>query len=76
MAPTGHPVVHRPGLISALIRSALNNSLRLQYPFHTLYGWELPWLSIGITLLAVPLLAATGALLFTRANLPSERRLT
>ncbi|MFC3493685.1 FtsX-like permease family protein [Glycomyces rhizosphaerae] len=60
----------------ALIRSALNSSLQKQYPFHTLYGWELPWPSIGITLLAVPILAAIGALLFTRANLPSERRLT
>jgi putative ABC transport system permease protein len=60
----------------ALIRGALNRSLQLQYPFQTLYGWELPWSSIGITLLAVPLLAAIGALLFTRANLPSERRAT
>lgn len=60
----------------ALIRSALNNSLQRQYPFHILYGWELPWFSMGITLLAVPFLAAIGALLFTRANLPSERRLT
>jgi putative ABC transport system permease protein len=60
----------------ALIREALNRSLQGQYPFQTLYGWELPWLSTGIILLAVPLLAAIGALGFTRANLPSERRLT
>jgi putative ABC transport system permease protein len=60
----------------ALIRGALNGPLQLHYPFHTLYGWELPWLSLGITLLGVPLLAAIGALVFTRTSLPSERRLT
>jgi putative ABC transport system permease protein len=60
----------------ALIREALNRPLQLTYPFETLYGWELPWPAIGITVLAVPLIAAIGALLFTRAKLPSERRLT
>lgn len=59
-----------------LIRQALNDPLRYEYPFSVLYGWELPWVSIGITVLAVPLVAAAGALLFTRARLPSERRLT
>ena len=60
----------------ALIREALNRPLQFNYPFEVLYGWELPWAAIGITVLAVPLIAAVGALLFTRAKLPSERRLT
>ncbi|SDD21069.1 FtsX-like permease family protein [Glycomyces harbinensis] len=60
----------------ALIREALNRPLQYGYPFDTLYGWELPWAAIGITVLAVPLIAAVGALVFTRARLPSERRLT
>ncbi|WP_030158240.1 FtsX-like permease family protein [Glycomyces sp. NRRL B-16210] len=33
-----------------LIRQALNDPLRYEYPFAVLYGWELPWVSIGITL--------------------------
>jgi putative ABC transport system permease protein len=60
----------------ALIREALNRPLRVQYPFQALYGWELPWLPFVIMLVAVPVLAAVGALVFTRAKLPSERRLT
>jgi putative ABC transport system permease protein len=60
----------------ALIREALNRPLQWEYPFPMLYGWELPWLSFGIMLLAVPLIAAAGALVFTRATLPSERRIT
>jgi putative ABC transport system permease protein len=65
------------GLIAyVLISSALNQDLKDNYPFEVLYGWELPWVSFGISLLAVPLIAALGALLFTRAKLPSERRIT
>ncbi|GAB3222828.1 hypothetical protein GCM10027447_09970 [Glycomyces halotolerans] len=65
------------GLIGyALIREALNRDLSTSYPFETLYGWELPWANFGISLLVVPLVAALGALLFTRARLPSERRPT
>lgn len=60
----------------ALIREALNRPLQWQYPFPMLYGWELPWLSFGVMLLAVPLIAAAGAVVFTRATLPSERRIT
>src|SRR5690606_8391902 len=65
------------GLIAyALISSAMNRSLKNNYPFEVLYGWELPWANFGISLLAVPLIAGIGALLFTRAKLPSERRIT
>ncbi|HEU5129856.1 MAG TPA: ABC transporter permease [Glycomyces sp.] len=65
------------GLIGyALISEALNRNLKNNYPFEVLYGWELPWVNFGISLLAVPLIAALGALLFTKARLPSERRLT
>lgn len=60
----------------ALIREALNRPLQFQYPFATLYGWELPWASFAVVLLAVPLIAALGALVFTKATLPSERRIT
>ncbi|MCD0445283.1 ABC transporter permease [Glycomyces sp. A-F 0318] len=60
----------------ALIREALNRPLQSQYPFETLYGWELPWANFAIILLAVPVIAAIGALVFTKARLPSERRLT
>lgn len=60
----------------ALIREALNRPMMNQYPFETLYGWELPWANFGIILVAVPVIAAIGALVFTRAKLPSERRLT
>ncbi|WP_205327681.1 ABC transporter permease [Glycomyces sp. YM15] len=60
----------------ALIRQALNRSLMNQYPFQVLYTWELPWTSFAIMVVAVPVLAAIGALLFTKARLPSERRLT
>ncbi|MFG3340833.1 FtsX-like permease family protein [Glycomyces sp. NPDC048151] len=59
----------------ALIRETLNRPLQLQYPFPSLYGWELPWASFAIMLLAVPLTAAIGAVLFTKATLPSERRI-
>jgi putative ABC transport system permease protein len=58
----------------ALIRETLNRPLQSSYPFATLYGWELPWASFAIILLAVPLVAALGALVFTKAKLPSERR--
>jgi putative ABC transport system permease protein len=65
------------GLIGyALIREALNRPMTNSYPFETLYGWELPWTSFAIMLVAVPVIAAVGALLFTKARLPSERRLT
>lgn len=65
------------GLIAyALISSAMNRNLKNNYPFEVLYGWELPWANFGISLLAVPLIAGIGALLFTRAKLPSERRIT
>ncbi|GAB3647287.1 FtsX-like permease family protein [Glycomyces tarimensis] len=60
----------------ALVREALNRNLQRAYPFEVLYGWDLPWVNIGISLLAVPLIAAAGALVFTKAKLPSERRLT
>jgi putative ABC transport system permease protein len=60
----------------ALIREALNRPLTNQYPFQVLYGWEMPWVSFGIMLVAVPVLAAVGALVFTKARLASERRLT
>ncbi|MDA1362042.1 hypothetical protein O1R50_20620 [Glycomyces luteolus] len=60
----------------ALIREALNRSMMNQYPWQVLYTWELPWASFAIMLVAVPVLAAIGALLFTKARLPSERRLT
>jgi putative ABC transport system permease protein len=60
----------------ALIREALNRPLTNQYPFEVLYGWEMPWVSFGIMLVAVPVIAAIGALVFTRARLASERRLT
>jgi putative ABC transport system permease protein len=60
----------------ALIREALNRPLMHRYPFEVLYGWELPWVSFGIMLVAVPVVAAIGALVFTRARLASERRLT
>jgi putative ABC transport system permease protein len=60
----------------ALIRETLNRPLQFQYPFSALYGWELPWASFAIMLIAVPLTAALGAVVFTRATLPSERRLT
>ncbi|RRS02064.1 ABC transporter permease [Glycomyces terrestris] len=60
----------------ALIREALNRPFQWSYPFQTLYGWELPWASFAIMLLAVPLVAAAGALVFTKATLPSERRIT
>jgi putative ABC transport system permease protein len=60
----------------ALIRETLNRPLQFQYPFAALYGWELPWASFTIMLVAVPLTAALGAVVFTKATLPSERRLT
>ncbi|MEU5156304.1 FtsX-like permease family protein [Glycomyces sp. NPDC021274] len=60
----------------ALIQQALNRALQFVYPFEVLYGWELPWAAIAVSLLAVPVLAAVGALVFTKARLPSERRLT
>ncbi|MEU6249865.1 FtsX-like permease family protein [Glycomyces sp. NPDC047010] len=60
----------------AVIREALNRPLQWEYPFPSLYGWELPWASFAIMLLAVPLVAAAGAIVFTKATLPSERRIT
>jgi putative ABC transport system permease protein len=60
----------------ALIREALNRPLQYEYPYAVLYGWQLPWASFAIMLLAVPVVAALGALVFTRATLPSERRTT
>ena len=59
-----------------LIREALNRPLTNRYPYETLYTWELPWVTIAIMLVAVPVVAAIGALVFTKARLPSERRLT
>jgi putative ABC transport system permease protein len=60
----------------ALIQQALNRALQFVYPFEVLYGWELPWAAIAVSLLAVPVMAAVGALVFTKEKLPSERRLT
>ena len=60
----------------ALIREALNRPLQNLYPFEVLYGWEVPWPVFVIMLVVVPAVAAAGALVFTRAKLPSERRPT
>jgi len=60
----------------ALVQQALNRALQFVYPFEVFYGWELPWAAMAVSLGAVPVLAAVGAIVFTRAKLPSERRLT
>ncbi|MDN3238617.1 FtsX-like permease family protein [Glycomyces tritici] len=60
----------------AMVQQALNRPLRFVYPFEVPYGWELPWGAMAVILVAVPVLAALGALVFTKAKLPSERRLT
>ncbi|MCH7230483.1 FtsX-like permease family protein [Glycomyces sp. L485] len=65
------------GLASfAGIAAALNQNIKWMYPLVQLYSFEMPWLNLLIALVAVPAIAMGGAALFTRSNLPSERRLT
>jgi len=54
---------------------ALNQRYADVWPAPTPYPIAVPWLSVLIAVVVVPLVAMLGAGLFTRSRLPVERRL-
>jgi putative ABC transport system permease protein len=56
------------------ILTALNAPWLAHWPTPTLYPLTVPWLSLGIALVAVPAVAMGSAGLLTRSRLPIERR--
>jgi putative ABC transport system permease protein len=54
---------------------ALNQAHVAMWPGPDLLPIVVPWLSLGVALIAAPVLAMLGAGLFTRSRLPIERRL-
>jgi putative ABC transport system permease protein len=64
------------GLGAAIaILVAVNRQSAGVWPAPTPYPIQVPWLNVGIAVLAVPLVAMLGAGLLTRSRLPIERRL-
>lgn len=59
---------------STAVLFALNRRFVDVWPAPDLYPIRVPWLNVGVALVAVPLLAMLGAGLFTRSRLPIERR--
>ena len=60
---------------SVAVLAALNRQYAGVWPAPTPYPITVPWLNVGIAVLAVPLIAMLGAGLLTRSRLPIERRL-
>ena len=57
------------------VLAALNRGYADVWPAPTAYPITVPWLNVGLALLAVPVVAMLGAGLLTRSRLPIERRL-
>jgi putative ABC transport system permease protein len=57
------------------VLAALNRAYADAWPAPTPYPITVPWLNVGLALLAVPVVAMLGAGLPTRSRLPIERRL-
>jgi len=60
---------------SVAVLTALNRAWADVWPAPVPYRITVPWLNVGLALLAVPLVAMLGAGLLTRSRLPIERRL-
>ena len=60
---------------SIAVLAALNRAFADTWPAPTPYPISVPWLNVGVALLAVPLISMLGAGLLTRSRLPIERRL-
>jgi len=58
----------------AAVLFGLNRVYAGRWPAPIPYPIEVPWLNLGISLVAVPLVAILGAGLLTRSRLPIERR--
>jgi putative ABC transport system permease protein len=58
---------------AATILTGLNSVYAEMWPARTPYPIGVPWLNIGIAVVAVPAVAMLGAGLLTRSGLPSER---
>ncbi|MFC4336738.1 ABC transporter permease [Salininema proteolyticum] len=52
----------------------LNAQAESRYPIQTPYPFHVPWVFIGTTAVAVPLIAMAAAWVLTRTQIPSERR--
>lgn len=61
---------------AATILSAMNRSLPNTWPFEEPFPLLVPWSTLAIVLLVVPVIAMLGAGLLTRSRLPIERRPT
>ena len=59
---------------AAAVLFALNQSYAATWPAPEPYPVAVPWLNVGVALVAVPLVAMLGAAVFTRSRLPIERR--
>lgn len=59
---------------AAAVLTGLNQVYAKDWPAPAPYPIDVPWLNLGISLVAVPVIAMAGAGLFTRSRLPSERR--
>ncbi len=60
---------------SLAVLAALNQRYADLWPAPTPYPLTVPWLSVAVALVVVPLIAMLGAGLLTRSRLPIERRL-
>jgi putative ABC transport system permease protein len=60
---------------SIAVLAALNRAYADVWPAPKPYPIAVPWLNVGVALLAVPAIAMLGAGLLTRSRLPIERRL-
>jgi putative ABC transport system permease protein len=60
---------------SIAVLAALNREYANIWPAPTPYPIAVPWLSVAVALIVVPLIAMLGAGLLTRSRLPIERRL-
>ena len=60
---------------STAVLAALNQRFAGIWPAPAPYPITVPWLNVGVALVAVPLVAMLGAGLLTRSRLPIERRL-
>jgi putative ABC transport system permease protein len=66
-------VVTGLGIATALL-IAIDRQWSTVWPRQSYYPITVPWLNLGVALIAVPLVAMLSAGLLTRSRLPSERR--
>jgi putative ABC transport system permease protein len=61
--------------VATAVLAALNQGYSNIWPAPTPYPITVPWLNVGLALVAAPVVAMLGAGLLTRSRLPIEHRL-